>query len=145
MQPCGAQSMSPSCCFFFFGRPSDPSRPSHLLSSLFNGCNQKAKVHRARATILKSRLDFTPVCIRQVRNPGLDFSRRPPLEPRHICERLSGFYLVRGTTWAPWSRDICERLSGFYGVLDTTWASWSRDTCERLRGFYFGLGTTWAS
>ena len=37
-------------------------RPPHLLSSLLNGCSQKTKVHQARATILKSRLDFAPVC-----------------------------------------------------------------------------------
>ena len=79
-------------------------RPPHLPSSLLKGCSQKAKVHQARASILKPRLDFAPVCIRQVRNPGLAFSRRPSL----------------GTTWAPWSRDTCERLSGFYLVLGTT-------------------------
>ena len=62
-------------------------RPSHLLSSLFKGCNQKAEVHQARASILKSRLDFAPVCIRQVRNPGLDFfeaERRDGGEPLNL-------------------------------------------------------------
>ena len=43
-----------------------------------------------------------------------------------------------------WSRDTFERLSGIYLVLGTTWAPWSRDTCERLSGFYLVLGTTWA-
>ena len=52
-------------------------RPSHFLSSLLKGSCQKAKVHQARASILKSRLDFAPVCIRQVRNPGLDFPDGP--------------------------------------------------------------------
>ena len=95
IKPCSACMHMPQCkaisnrpTFKSLKSPSEKNnfkfsqgRPSHLLSSLFKGCNQKTKVHQARASILKSRLDFAPVCTRILLRSGHNMGL---LEPRHL-------------------------------------------------------------